>query len=83
MKDSYKIKCSLKCIICGDTNFEYNDDKSWIKCKRCEKKYLGGCDELIELNQDVINQELEKTKKAMEEDLKTEMHDIIMKAFKK
>ena len=40
---------------CGsDFNFEFNDDKSYIKCTQCNREYLGGYNELLELNQETI-----------------------------
>jgi ribosomal protein S27E len=62
MKKSYDKTINLKCITCGDSDFEFNDDKTWIKCNRCGREYQGGYDELVELNQEIINLELEKLK---------------------
>lgn len=82
MKDNYNKSIKLRCITCGDTDFDFNDDKSWIKCNRCGKEYNGGYDELVELNKENINQELEKTKEEIGKDLQKEMTDIFKKAFK-
>ena len=82
MKDSYDKSIQLRCITCGDTDFEFNEDKSWIKCNRCGKEYNGGYDELVELNQENINQVLEKTKEAVGKDLQKEMTNMFKKAFK-
>ncbi|MFA5324842.1 MAG: hypothetical protein WC305_01595 [Bacteroidales bacterium] len=82
MKDNYNKSIQLRCITCGDTDFEFNEDKSWIKCNRCGKEYNGGYDELVELNQENINQELEKTKQEIGEDLQKEMEDMFKNAFK-
>lgn len=82
MKDNYNKSIELRCITCGDTDFDLNDDKSWIKCNRCGKEYNGGYDELVELNQENINQELEKTKEEIGKDLQKEMTDMFKKAFK-
>ena len=82
MKDNYNKSIQLRCITCGDTDFDINDDKSWINCNRCGKEYNGGFDELVELNQENINQELEKTKEKIGKDLKKEMTDMFKKAFK-
>ena len=82
MKDNYNKSIQLRCITCGDTDFEFNDNKSWIKCNRCGKEYNGGYDELVELNQENINQEIEKTKEEVGNDLQKEMTDMFKKAFK-
>lgn len=82
MKESYQINGQLKCITCGDTQFEFNDDKSWVKCVRCGKEYLGGYDELLESNQGVINQVPEETKEEILKDLKQDLNDMLKNAFK-
>ena len=82
MKNSYNKSVQLRCISCGDSNFEFNDDKSWIKCNRCGKEYHGGYDELVELNQDPINQALNKTKDELLSDLQKEMKETLKNAFK-
>jgi hypothetical protein len=61
MKDSYNKSVKLLCITCGDSDLEIKDDKSWIKCNICNREYLGGYDELLELNKENIDSEIEKT----------------------
>lgn len=82
MKDSYDKNIQLRCISCGDTDFEFNDDKTWIKCNRCGKEYQGGYNELVELNQENINQELEDTKNEIAKDLKDDITQMFRDAFK-
>lgn len=82
MKSSYNKKIQLRCISCGDTDFEFKEDKSWIKCNRCGKEYLGGYDELVELNQETINQELKKTQEELGKDLQNDVTERLKKAFK-
>jgi len=82
MKSSYDKSIQLQCITCGDTDFELNEDKSWIKCNRCGKEYLGGYDELVELNQEKINLELDMTKEEIGKDLQKDMIDMLKKEFK-
>jgi ribosomal protein S27E len=81
MKKSYDKSFNLKCITCGDTDFEFNDDKTWIKCNRCGREYLGGSDELIELNQENINLELEKTKNELTEDIQKDFKEMLKKTL--
>ncbi len=81
MKKSYDKTIRLKCIICGDSDFEFNDDKTWIKCNRCGREYQGGYNELVELNQEVINLELEKTKTEMTKDLQKDMEEMLKNTF--
>lgn len=82
MKDSYNKDVLLRCITCGDTEFEFNDDKSWIKCIRCGREYDGGQDELIELNQKAINDELEDSKEEILKDLKKNVSEMFKESFK-
>ena len=37
MKDSFNKSIQLRCIVCGDSDFEMNEDKTWIKCKSVEE----------------------------------------------
>jgi|AntAceMinimDraft_16_1070373.scaffolds.fasta_scaffold17651_6 ribosomal protein S27E len=82
MKSSYNKSIQLRCISCGDTDFEFNEDKSWVKCNRCGKEYLGGYNELVKLNQETINQELDKNKEEIGKDLQKDMNEMLKKAFK-
>jgi len=82
MKDSYKKNVQLRCITCGDKEFEFNEDQSWIKCIRCGREYNGGKDELIELNQENISEELEETKEIILEDLKDDLIKNLKKSLK-
>lgn len=70
MKDNYNKSVTLRCITCGDTSLEYNEDKTSIICKRCGREYLGGYDELVALNKPLIDSELEKLgKEAIDNEL--------------
>jgi hypothetical protein len=56
-------------IVCGmEDYFEYNEDKSYIKCTNCGKEYLGGYDELVEYNQKEINCVIENKKDEVTKD---------------
>lgn len=82
MKNNYNKSILLKCVTCGDSDFEFNDDKTWIKCNRCGKEYNGGYDELVEQNQENLTQEMEKTKEEIGKDLEKEITDMFKKTFK-
>lgn len=82
MKDNYNKSISLRCDTCGDTSFEFNKNKSWVKCKRCEREYHGGYDELVNLNQGDIDEQLNEIKKKVTHDLKQDFDKMLKDAFK-
>lgn len=83
MKESYDRNIRLRCVVCGcDSDFECNDDKTYIKCTKCNREYLGGYDELVELNQTRIQDEIDKMSGEMIEDAQKYLHDSLKKAFK-
>lgn len=83
MKKDYNRSISLRCATCGDmSSFEFSEDKSWVKCEKCGKEYLGGYDELVELNQPKINKEVEQMKEEVSEDLKKEVNKMLRDTFK-
>lgn len=76
MKESYKVV--LRCAICGsEDHFEFNEDKSYIKCTFCNREYLGGIDELKELNQEVLDERMGNIRK----NVSTHIKDALSKAF--
>lgn len=83
MKESYDRSIPLRCVVCGSADdFEFNEDKSYIKCKKCNKEYPGGYDELVELNQSAIQEEIDAMKEEVKEDLEKDIRDMFKKAFK-
>lgn len=73
MESVYKAK--LRCATCGDTeSFEWNEDKSYIKCNKCGREYFNGYNELVEYNQEAI----ENTK----DEIKADVEDYVRKAMK-
>ena len=77
LKDNYTVK--LRCATCGcDDHFEFNDDKSYIKCTMCNREYLGGIEELKELNEEAFDE----LKGQIADDAKSYIQDELRKAFK-
>ena len=77
LKDNYTVK--LRCATCGcDDHFEFNDDKSYIKCTMCNREYLGGIEELKELNEEAFDE----LKGQIADDAKSYIQDEFRKAFK-
>lgn len=83
MKKSYDRSIQLRCVVCGSADdFEFNEDKTYIKCKKCNREYPGGYDELVELNQAHIQEELDDMKAEVEQDAAKYIQDSLKKAFK-
>jgi hypothetical protein len=82
MKEDYNKSIQLQCITCGNSDFEFNDDKSWIKCCCCDREYLGGYSELVELNQENIDREVNIMKEEVSIDLQNDITNIFKNAFK-
>jgi len=82
MKDNYKKDIQLRCATCGGEDFNFNEDKSYIKCNLCNREYYGGYDELVEFNQKNIKEVVEDMKSEVQKDLQKEFSDILKNAFK-
>ena len=77
MKEIYS--GNLRCATCGcEDQFEFNEDKSYIKCTFCNREYLGGVEELKELNAEV----LDEIKEQIEKDAVKHIQDSLKKAFR-
>lgn len=83
MRKKYDRSIPLRCVICGSAeHFEYNDDKSYVKCTLCNREYLGGEEELIEMNEAMIAEEVESIKEEVAKDVENEIRDMFKKAFR-
>jgi len=82
MKDNYQKSIQLRCATCGGEDFNFNEDKSYVKCNLCYREYFGGYDELVEFNQENINEGIEDMKNEVQEDLPKELSDMFKNAFK-
>ena len=73
----------MRCVVCGsESDFECNEDKSYIKCRKCNREYVGGYDELVELNQAHIQDEIDDLKDEVKQDAEKYLRDSLKKAFK-
>lgn len=83
MKNNYNKSISLRCATCGDSSsFEFNEEKTWVKCTKCDREYNGGYDELVELNQSDINEQINNMKEEVTRDLKADLNKMFKDAFK-
>lgn len=83
MKNNYNKSISLRCATCGDfSSFEFNEEKTWVKCTKCDREYNGGYDELVELNQSDINEQINNMKEEVTRDLNADLNKMFKDAFK-
>lgn len=82
MKNNYHRSVQLRCATCGGEDFNFNEDKSFVRCNLCNREYIGGYDELVEFNQESINESIENMKNEVQNEVKKELSDIFKKAFK-
>lgn len=83
MNKDYSKRIKLRCVVCGsDSDFESNEDKTYIKCTKCNREYIGGYNELVELNQELINEEINQTKKEVSADLQKDLVSMLKKTLK-
>ena len=52
---------SCKCMTCFGSEFEHNEDLSYVKCKSCGREYMGGYNELVNLNRQYVEKNGELT----------------------
>lgn len=83
MNKDYSKSIKLRCVVCGsDSDFESNEDKTYIKCSKCNREYIGGYNELVELNQELIDEEINQTKKETSADLQKDLVSMLKKTLK-
>lgn len=75
--DSYTFAyAGCRCMDCFEDRFEWNDDKSYVRCKICGREYLGGYNELVDLNR----KHIEKNGLGQ---YKNDIKSTLMKMFRK
>lgn len=80
LKKNYNRSVSLHCATCGSTSaFETDEKTGVITCKRCNRVYYGGYDELVNLNQKQIADEVDNAKNEIEKDVQKELNKIFKK----
>lgn len=82
MKKNYNFSVTLRCPVCGSTDIDLSEDKTYGKCNMCNKEFPGGYDELVELNQAAIDAALDEKKSEIQKDLEKELHDRIKRGLR-
>lgn len=81
MKQNYNKHIKLICATCGSSDFfDKNEETGVITCKKCNRVYNGGYDEIVELNEKIISSEVESMKKEVEQDIIKELNNMFKKA---
>lgn len=72
MEGKYQFR--LQCATCGsEDQFEFNEDKSYVRCGFCNREYRGGIEELKELNQNAFNALKEEIRNDVAANIKKEL----------
>lgn len=81
MKQNYNKHIKLICATCGSSDFfDKNEKTGVITCKKCNRVYNGGYDEIVELNEKSISSEVESMKKEVEQDIIKDLNNMFKKA---
>jgi len=79
MKGEYNKEISLQCATCGSECSFITDEKTGIViCRKCNRKYYGGYNELRDLNQRRIDDEM----RLLIDDVQSDLTNEINKMFK-
>lgn len=73
----------MRCVVCGsNSDFECNEDQSYIKCRKCNREYMGGYNELVELNKAYIQDEISVMKDDVKQDFENRLRNSLRKSLK-
>ena len=79
LKDDYSRSIALRCMTCGAAYaFETDEKTGYITCRKCNRVYRGGEEELVRLNEALIADEQEQ----LVEEVTKDMGDELQKMFK-
>ena len=77
LKDDYSRSIALRCMTCGATYaFETDDKTDYITCRKCNRVYRGGEEELVCLNEALIADEQEQLVEEVTKDLEKELQKM-------
>ena len=79
LKEDYSRSIDLRCMTCGATYaFETDEKTGFVTCRKCNRVYRGGKEELIHLNEALIYDEQEQ----LVEDITKDIEKNLQKIFK-
>ncbi len=77
MKEDYSQSIALRCKTCGAAYaFETDEKTGYITCRKCNRVYRGGKEELIRLNESLINDEQEQLVQEVTKDIEKELQKL-------
>lgn len=77
MRDEYSKQIALRCMTCGATYaFETDEKKGYITCRKCNRVYRGGKEELISLNEALLEEEQEQLIDEVRNDVEKEFQKM-------
>ena len=77
LKDDYSRSIALRCMICGAAYaFETDEKTGYITCRKCNRVYRGGEEELVRLNEALIADEQEQLVEEVTKDIEDELQKI-------
>ena len=84
LKDDYSCSIALRCMTCGaNYAFETDEKTGYITCRKCNRVYRGGKEELIQLNEALIADEqqllVEEVTKDVEKEFSKMFKNITIK----
>lgn len=81
MKQNYNKQIKLLCATCGSGDFfDKNEETGVITCKKCNRIYYGGYDEIVELNQQCISSNVENMRQEVQQNLIKDLNSMFKKA---
>ena len=77
LKDDYSRSVALRCMTCGATYaFETDEKTGYITCRKCNRVYRGGEEELVHLNKTLIADEQEQLVEEVTKDIEKELQKM-------
>lgn len=77
IKNDYSRSIALRCMTCGATYaFETDDKTGCITCRKCNRVYRGGEEELVRLNEALIADEQDQLVEDVTKDIEKELQKM-------